>query len=155
MLTNTHYRLHCPPLRKFHATRIYSGNLQASVRTESPIAKVKATPPWPSQLKNKKATAWKRNEVKRSRNESFPASIKLSSILRRHNQSAQHRHTVGGDSTRSRPSLKEARRSKKLGLEDRENTSHLPSSSSYSRRVDGVIQPRGNVSSILQGGYYY
>jgi hypothetical protein len=38
---------------------------------------------------------------------------------------------------------------------DRDNEPRLPSSLSYSRRVDGVIQPRGNVGSILQGGYHY
>ncbi|KAH8998517.1 mitochondrial protein Pet127-domain-containing protein [Lactarius akahatsu] len=178
MFTNAHSRLHCPPLRKFHATRLYSGKLQASVRTESPKAKVKTTPPRPSQLKDKKAIAWKRNEGKRSRNESLSTSVKLSSLLRRHDRSTQHRHAAGGgDGTRSRASLKEALLSRSLGLatpngklslrgtkrasenhrvdqpisgSDIENAPHLPSSLSYSRRVDGVIQPRGNVGSILQ-----
>ena len=40
-------------------------------------------------------------------------------------------------------------------VSDKENAPHLPSSLSYTRRVDGVIQPRGKVHSILQGGYYY
>ncbi|KAH9042070.1 mitochondrial protein Pet127-domain-containing protein [Lactarius pseudohatsudake] len=177
MFTNAHSRLHCPPLRKFHATRIYSSKLQASVRMESPKAKVKTTPPRPSQLKDKKAIAWKRNEGKRSKIESLSTSVKLSSLLRRHNRSTQHRHAAGGDGTRSRASLKEALLSRSLGLatpkgklsltgtkrasenhsvehpisdSGRENAPHLPSSLSYSRRVDGVIQPRGNVGSILQ-----
>jgi hypothetical protein len=33
---------------------------------------------------------------------------------------------------------------------DGENSPQLPNSLSYSRRVDGVIQPRGNLGSILQ-----
>ena len=37
---------------------------------------------------------------------------------------------------------------------NRESAPHLPSSLSYMRRVDGVIQPRSKVSSILQGGYF-
>ena len=36
---------------------------------------------------------------------------------------------------------------------DGEIATHLPSSLSYSRRVDGVIRPRGIVNSILQGRY--
>ncbi|KAI9443275.1 mitochondrial protein Pet127-domain-containing protein [Lactarius indigo] len=182
MLTNTHYWFHCPSLRKFHATCIYSGKLQASARIEPPKVKVKTTLPRPSQLKYKKATARKRNEGGKSRNESLSASVKLSTLLRRHNRSAQHRHAVGGADTKSRASLKEAVLSRNLGLatpndklsstsakwvarplasenhhaeqpdsnSGRDNAPHLPSSLSYSRRVDGVIQPRGNVGSILQ-----
>ena len=106
MLTRTHFRLHCPPLLKFHSTRFYSSK------------KVKVNPPSPSQLKDKKATSSKRNERKRSRNESLPASIKLSSLLRRHNQSARHKHAAGGESTRSRTSLNETQfpRSLKLAI---------------------------------------
>ncbi|KAH9065355.1 mitochondrial protein Pet127-domain-containing protein [Lactarius vividus] len=170
MLTKAHSRFHCPILRKFHATRIYSGKLQASVRMESPKAKVKTSPPRPSRLKDKKAIAWKRNEGKRSRNGSLSTSAQA------------HQDTAGRDGTASRASLKEVLRSRNLGLatpngklsltgtkwitrpwasenhrveqpvsdSGRENVLHLPVSLSYSRRVDGVIQPRGNVGSILQ-----
>ena len=116
MLTRTPYRLHCPPLRKFHATRIHFGK------------KVKAVSPRP---KDKKATAWKRNEGKRSRNESFPASIKLSSLLRRHNQSAQHEHVVGEESTRSRASLNGTRLSRGLAFPN----GKLSSTSASTKRV--------------------
>ena len=98
MLTNTRYWLHVPPLRKFHATSVYSDKLQASVRLGwLPTAKVKATTSRPSQLKVKKA--WKRNEGKKRKNEPFPTSTRLSSLLRRHNKKIQHQHTVGGEST--------------------------------------------------------
>ena len=98
MLTNTRYLLHYPPLRKFHATRVYSSKLQASVRLGSPTAKVKATSSRPSKVKVKKE--WKRSEGKRSRNESSPA--RLSTLLRRHDQKPRYQHTVGGESTFSR-----------------------------------------------------
>ncbi|KAI9465433.1 mitochondrial protein Pet127-domain-containing protein [Lactarius psammicola] len=175
MLTNTHYSLHYPLLRKFHATRIYSGKLRASVRTEPPKVKIKATPPSPSQLKDKKATTSKRDEGGKSRNEPLSTPEGLSSFLQRRHRSSQHRHAVGGDSTRSRASLNEAITNGKLSStgtrtksgahprarkndraeqpvsdSDGEDAPHLPSSLSYSRRVDGVIQPRGNVGSILQ-----
>jgi hypothetical protein len=191
MLTNTPYRLRHSPLRKFHATRIYSGKLQASVRLELPKAKVKATPSRPSQLRDKKATVWKRNEGKRSRNESFPTFTRLSSLLRRHDQKTQHQHAAGGESTPSK-SLGLAKSKGKLSSrsastkwivhprtsendttggspyfsnlclsigcpeqpisdKDEENSLHLPNSLSYWRRVDGVIQPRVDLGSILQG----
>jgi hypothetical protein len=184
MLTNTHYRLHYPPLRKFHATRVYSGKLQASVRLE----KVKAIPSRPSQRKDKKATAWKRNEGQGSRHESFPTFTRLSSLLRRHDKKSRHQHAVGGESTLSRsPDLAKSKgklsstsasthihgpaktilrvghltflscvssfgcTEQPISDRDGENSPQLPNSLSYSRRVDGVIQPRGNLGSILQG----
>jgi hypothetical protein len=38
---------------------------------------------------------------------------------------------------------------------DRENVPHLLSSLPYSRRVDGVIQPRSSIGPFLEGKYYY
>ena len=137
MLTYTHSRLHCPPLRKFHASHIYSGKPQASVRLKFTKANVKATLPRPSLLKDKKATIWKRNERKSSRNESFPTSIKLSSILRRHNQSTQHQSAVGGESTRSRAFLNETRLSKRLALDIRKGKV-----SSTNASTKWVLHPR-------------
>lgn len=139
MLTTTHSRLHYQPLRKFHATRIYSGKLQASVRLGFSTAKVKATPSPPSQLKDKKAT-WKRNEGKRSRNESFPTSLKLSSLLRHHNKTTQHRHAVGGEST-SRRSLGLAKWKGKL--------------SSTSGSTKRVAHPRTSENDTTGGSPYF
>jgi hypothetical protein len=110
MLTKTYSRF--PSLRKFHATRIISDKLQASVRSGK--AKVKAKPPRPSQLKDKKATGWKRNEGKRSRNESLPASMELSSMLKRHNRTPQRQYAVRGESTRLWASFEETRLSRSL-----------------------------------------
>lgn len=112
MLTKTHPRL--PSLRKFHASHIYSGKLQASVPSGFPKAKVNAKPPRPWQRKDKKATGRKRNEGKRSRNESFTPSMNLSSMLQR--RIPRQQHAAVRESTRLWASLEETQLRRSLRL---------------------------------------
>ncbi|KAI0304363.1 mitochondrial protein Pet127-domain-containing protein [Multifurca ochricompacta] len=120
-------------------------------------AKVKSPSPWHSQpknksLKGKKAKIDKRNEGNGNSEGFHDPPTKLSSRLQLRNASTRHLRGVKATEGIFTKHGVYSDFNKMLSVSDgdRENAPHLPNSLLYERRVDGVIQPRGFVNTILE-----